>query len=358
VPPDPAVTRRGVIARLLVLAPLSAGVLLVEGIFAARGERGDLISVPAAGLALVLLWLGTGWALRSWLALLLALLPALMLTLGAALVGDLAPAGGAILLVVGTVLLMSVAWYRLSAGPRPPGQVSALGGGIAGRSWPAYPSSGAHVPPAEGRTPASPADPAAIDDPARAPFRPLDPLGAHFLNTAPPPHPADAGQPPGPGPDIEVPYRPAPGWDTSATDRAARDGFVASIKGRGGATAPTLASLEEFFAGNGDPRSIAPSLRGAVPLQTFRSVMHRIRAHPAVSELLVQVEPLEPGRYPAGEWPLAGSLHVVATLSAAEIDALAADLHPDASLGPLPAAELADGTPAPAGSHEFAIWWG
>jgi hypothetical protein len=357
VPPDPAVTRRGVLARLLVLAPLSAGVLLVEGIFAARGERGDLISVPAAGLALVLLWLGTGWALRSWLALLLALLPALMLTLGAALVGDLAPAGGATLLVVGTVLLMSVAWYRLSAGPRLPGPASAGGDGIAGRSWPAYPSIGPHVPPAEGRAPASPADPAAIGDPALAPFRPLDPLGAHFLNAPPPPpHPADSGQPP--GPDIEVAYRPAPGWDTSATDREARDRFVAAIKGRGGAIAPTLATLEEFFTGNGDPRSVAPSLRGTVPLQTFRSVLHRIRAHPAVSELLVQVEPLEPGRYPAGEWPLAGSLHLVATLNAAEIDALAADLHPDASLGPLPAAELADGTPAPPGSHEFAIWWG
>jgi hypothetical protein len=421
--PDPADTRRSILARLLVLAPLALGVLLVEGIFAARGERGDLISLPAAGVAVILLWMGTAWALRSWFVLLLTFLPAMMLTLGAAMVGDVAPGGGAVLLVIGALLLTAVASFRLSGrqhprtfgpptaadsaeapwpgslpseGPRPggawPGSAwpggawpgSAWPGGATGSVWPdppiaparpgAEPGRPGSRPGAAGfrpggdrarRGPAQPwpgllgAGSGTPDGPLpRFPFRPLDPLGAHFLGGPPPP---GAGKPLPTGGSVELPSpphdRPAPDWDTSGTDRGARDRFVARLRERGGASAPTLAGLEEFFAGNGDPRSIAPSLRGAVPLSTFRMVLHRIRANPAVSELLVQVEPLEPGRYPAGEWPVAGSLHLITTLSAAEIDALAADVHPEPAIGPLPAAELADGTPAPPGSGELAIWW-
>lgn len=416
--PDPADTRRSLLARLLVLAPLALGVLLVEGIFAARGERGDLISLPAAGVAVILLWMGTAWALRSWFVLLLTFLPAMMLTLGAAMVGDVAPGGGAVLLVIGALLLTAIASFRLSGRQQPrtfgpsaaagsavapwPGSLPPDGappgggwpeadgpGGATGSPWPDLGSAPArpgadqsrpgagYRPGVAGPRPggdrsrpgreqawpglrgAGPGGPGAPDGPLpRFPFRPLDPLGAHFLGGPPP---SRAGTPPPTGGSAEFPSpphdRPAPDWDTSGTDRGARDRFVARLRERGGASAPTLAGLEEFFAGNGDPRSIAPSLRGAVPLSTFRMVLHRIRANPAVSELLVQVEPLEPGRYPAGEWPVAGSLHLITTLSAAEIDALAADLHPEPSIGPLPAAELADGTPAPPGSGELAIWW-
>jgi hypothetical protein len=413
---DPADARRSILARLLVLAPLAVGVLLVEGIFAARGERGDLISLPAAGVAVILLWMGTAWALRSWFVLLLTFLPAMMLTLGAAMVGDVAPGGGAVLLVIGALLLTAVASFRLSARQPPRGFGPSTGagsaaswpgsvpsgsawtdgawpgagwpGGAAGTAWPGpgpaatRPDTGqsrpggeqvrpggtgsrpggdrsgeGHSPGIRGGAPAA----GGQDGPLpRFPFRPLDPLGAHFLGS-PPPSPG-AGTPPPPGGSTEFPSpphdRPAPDWDTSGTDRGIRDRFVARTKERGGAVAPTLTSLEEFFAGNGDPRSIAPSLRGAVPLTTFRTVLHRIRDHPAVSELLIQVDPLEPGRYPAGEWPVAGSLHLITTLSAADIDALAADLHPDPSIGPLPADALADGSPAPPGSGEIAIWWG
>jgi len=86
-------------------------------------------------------------------------------------------------------------------------------------------------------------------------------------------------------------------------------------------------------------------------------VLHRLRDHRGVAEVLVQVEPLEAGRYPAGEWPVAGSVHVIATLDAAELDALVEPLRAEPALGPLPADELTSGDPAPAGSSEYAMWW-
>ena len=355
-----AVTRRSVIARLALVVPLVVGVLVVEGLFAATGQSGDIVSLPAAGVALVLIWMGVAWALHSWVALLMTFVPAVMVTLGAAMVGGLSPGAGAALVLVGTALVAAIVSFRLSAPARGWSPGWTAGPRTAAGSWPPVGS----WPPA-GATPGShsvraepAADGPAGDDAAtagwyRTMFRPLDPLGAHFL------HPRSTGKPQGepsppnpPGSD-----RPAPVWDTSATDRGARDRLVALLCRRGGAAGPTLATLEEFFTGNGDPRSIAPGLRGAVPLATVRAVLHRVREHRAVAELLVQVEPLEAGRYPAGEWPVAGSLHVIATLDADELDGMLTALRPEPAIGPLPVTELTSGGPAPAGSGEFAIWW-
>lgn len=339
----------------MIVLPVAVGVLVVESIFAARGEPGDVVSVPAAGLALLLLWAGVAWALRGWVVLLMTFVPATMIALGAAMVAGTAPGPGAALLLVGLALIGAIISFRLSTPERrwSPGWIPVPPS--TGRPWPG--GTGLEHPTA-GSPGGKPAADAARDG-DRGPetpgygFRPLDPLGVHFLHPVTPPLPPAAGGPEDPSPL----QRPSPDWDTSRTDVAARDRLVAVLCRRGGTTGPTLATLEEFFTGNGDPRSIAPGLRGAVPLATFNTVLHRVRDHRQVAELLVQVEPLESGRYPAGEWPVAGSVHLVTTLDADEIDALVTDLRPEPALGPLPADRLAGGAPAPTGSAEFALWW-
>jgi hypothetical protein len=355
-PPPAPVTRRSVAARLLLIAPAALGVLLAEGIFATRGADGDVVSIPAAGVALVLLWFGVAWALHSWVALLMTFVPAVMISLGAALVGESAPGAGVALLLVGLALLSGIVRFRLSVPDRgwSPGWSSSTH--HPGEPWPAVGSWST-----DGITPRraggdenggdGPSGARGVVPPGPAPVgRPLDPWGAHFLQRA-----ASGPQPA--CPEGSPPDRPAPDWDTSGTDIAARDRFVALLCRRGGTAGPTLATLEEFFTGNGDPRSIAPGLRGAVPLSRINAVLHRLRDHRGVAEVLVQVEPLEAGRYPAGEWPVAGSVHVIATLDAAELDALVEPLRAEPALGPLPADELTSGDPAPAGSSEYAMWW-
>src|SRR5699024_7868974 len=120
---------------------------------------------------------------------------------------------------------------------------------------------------------------------------------------------------------------------------------------------PTVVTLEKFFTGNGDPRSIAPGLRGAVPLGRFATVLHGLRSRPDVSSVAVPLEPLEPGAYPAGEWPVAGSIQVIGTVTGGELDAVVDQLRAETPLGPLPADRFPDGTVTPEGSVEYALWW-
>ena len=353
-PPGPSLSRRSVVARLLLVGPAALGVLLAEGIFATRGADGDVVSLPAAGVALLLLWFGVAWALHSWVALLMTFVPAVMISLGAAVVGQSAPGAGAALLLVGIALLSGIVRFRLSVPDRgwTPGWSASTR--HPDEPWPAvgsWSSGPASARSGAGTSGGDDADgPGEVAAPGRpAAGRPLDPWGAHFLQST---------TPGSPRPEEDEPSeRPEPEWDTSATDVPARDRFVAQLCRRGGTAGPTLATLEEFFTGNGDPRSVAPGLRGAIPLARINAVLHRLRDHDGVAEVLVQVEPLEAGRYPAGEWPVAGSVHVIATLDAAELDALVEPLHAEPALGPLPADELSSGDPAPAGSSEYAIWW-
>jgi hypothetical protein len=349
-----------VIARLLLITPVALGVLLTEALFATRGLDGDVVSLPAAGVALALLWLGVAWALRSWVALLITFVPAVMISLGAALIGQAAPGAGAALLLVGLALLGGIVKFRLSAPDRgwTPGWAASTH--HPAEPWPAV---GSWHPDGDGSCPGGGArgdDEGAVEPSSGPPdrptaARPLDPWGAHFLHAT-----AATGSSPrqgDPAPDPSARHRSAPDWDTSATDVPARDRFVALLCRRGGTVGPTLATLEEFFTGNGDPRSIAPGLRGAIPLSRINATLHRLRDESGVAEVLVQVEPLEAGRYPAGEWPVAGSVHVIATLDAAELDAMVEPLRAEPAIGPLPAVELTSGAEAPAGSSEFALWW-
>jgi len=344
--------------------PIACGALLVEAIFATRGERGDIVSLPAAVVALLLLWVGVAWALRSWVVLLMTFVPAVLVTLGAALVTGLAPGAGGALLLVGLGLIGAIVSFRLSAPERgwtpgwSTGPRTASGPFPAVGSWPADPPRG-RGPGGAGPSTRAPRGDGGDLDSYRGAFRPLDPLGAHFLHPGPagPPRPGHLPIDPSPAADDSPVDRPAPAWDTSATDRGARDRLVAELCRRGGTTGPTLATLEEFFTGNGDPRSIAPGLREAVPLGQFHAVLRRLRERPSVAEVLVQIEPLEAGRYPAGEWPVAGSVHVIASLDAAELDAIVKPLQAESVIGPLPVTELTTGVPAPSGSGEYALWW-
>ncbi len=342
-------------ARLLLVLPLLTGVLIVEAVFAARGESGDLISVPAAGIGMLLLWVGIAWALRSWVALLMTFAPATMIILGAAMIGDLAPGSGAALLLVGISLMATIILFRLSSPvPRPtipPAWQSGLGASTTslGTTSPGSRSTG----PTPAGTAAAAGDLGAARG-SRAPAHgDLAGQADDFAGT----DPAADGFADGDFVGDEAAERAARASDTSATDRAARDRLVALLCRRGGAAGPTLATLEEFFTGNGDPRSIAPRLRGAVPLRDFRSALHRLRCRAGVAEVLMQVDPLQAGRYPGGEWPAAGGVHLVATVGPDEMDRLAAPLRTEAIIGPLPVNELAAGGPAPAGSGEYALWW-
>lgn len=314
---DPA---RALAARLLLMVPLVIGTVLAEAIFAARGPDGSDIAMVAAVIAFLLCWQGVAWALRSWVAVLLTFVPAVMITLGAAMVGAVEPVGGAILLVLGGTLLLAVVWFRVAAPSR--------------RWTPGWSAGGDAL-----------LDIGALEGHA-------DGSGAAKGRGH------GTGEPSGAAPVSGPPGRPVPRWDTSATDVAARDALVLALCQRGGAAGPTVATLEEFFTGNGDPRSIAVSLRGAVPLSTFATVLHTLRARPDVSEVLVQVEPLGEGDYAAGCWPAAGSVRVVGAVAPDDLDAAVAALKAAPALGPLPITELADGRPAPAGAGEYAVWWG
>lgn len=326
---DPA---RALAARLLLMVPLVIGSVLAEAIFAARGPDGSNVAMSAAVVAFLLGWQGIAWALRSWVAVLLTFVPAVMVTLGAAMVGAVEPVGGAILLAIGATLLLGVVWFRVAAPSR--------------RWTPGWSASWS----------ASWADDAVHD------------LGALDMGVpewfAAGTAPSEADEPTPRRQDRPVPAVAAglPGhrqlrWDTSGTDIAARDALVLALCQRGGAAGPTVATLEEFFTGNGDPGSIAASLRGAVPLSTFATVLHTLRARPDVAEVLVQIEPLIAGNYPAGSWPAAGSVRVVGAVGPDDLDAAVATLRPAPALGPLPVAKLADGRPAPAGAAEYAVWW-
>jgi len=95
---------RALAARLLLMLPLVVGTVLTEAIFAAGGAATSDISLAAAVVAFLLCWQGVAWALRSWVAVLLTFVPAVMITLGAAMVAAVEPVGGAILLTVGPPL--------------------------------------------------------------------------------------------------------------------------------------------------------------------------------------------------------------------------------------------------------------
>src|SRR5699024_9328585 len=88
--------------------------LLAEGVFAARGDAGDAVSLPAAVVAFALIWLGVAWALRSWVAILLTFVPAVLTTLGAAMVGGLEPVGGAALTIVGATMVLAIMFSRVT----------------------------------------------------------------------------------------------------------------------------------------------------------------------------------------------------------------------------------------------------
>ncbi|MBN9608411.1 MAG: hypothetical protein J0I11_03730 [Actinobacteria bacterium] len=313
---------RALAARLLLMLPLVVGTVLTEAIFAAGGAATSDISLAAAVVAFLLCWQGVAWALRSWVAVLLTFVPAVMITLGAAMVAAVEPVGGAILLTVGGTLLLAVVWVRVAAPSRRWTPGWSASGGSGGADAPEFDMSelDALEPP---RNPT-----------ARAGVRESSDAAAHT------------------GRD-----RRPPSWDTSATDIAARDALVLALCQRGGAAGPTVATLEEFFTGNGDPRSIAAPLRGSVPLSTFAAVLHTVRARPDVAEVLVQVEPLGQGEYPAGSWPAAGSIRVVGAVDPDDLDMAMAPLRAAPAVGPLPATELADGRPAPDGVSEYAVWW-
>lgn len=302
----PPAWQLAIISRLIMVIPMSLGTLGVEIIFVHRAitsGAGGTIAIGAAVITFFLLWVALAWAMRSWVSMLITFIPAVLVTLGGAFLLGYSRTSGTILLIVGLTMVGSIVWFRLARPTR----------------W--WNATGLHAP-----------------DP-----RPKN--TSYDVSVGPPDR------------DPRPPISSSPDWDTSATHRRKRDAFVLDMCQRGGTVGSVLVTLEEFFTGNGDPRSIAPTLRGAVPLTRFATVLHSLRARPDVQAVLIQVEPLAEGEYQLGQWPTAGGVHIFGQLSGADIDEHVAGLAAEPAIGPLPVTELPDGTPAGADAAEYALWW-
>lgn len=120
-----------------------------------------------------------------------------------------------------------------------------------------------------------------------------------------------------------------------------------------------ICTLEEFFTGNDDPASIIPNLGPELDVATVRTGLERLRQHPSVHEVFLQLDHLEWDEYPEGEWPYSNEVGVVTTLSLAEVDDLTRELQTDCANGPYPTWDGAEGAPAlPPGYHFVSVSWG
>lgn len=241
--PPPLSNARGAPwTRVCVVLLVAAAAAVIATVYARDGADGDPVSLPASGIAFVVLLAGTWWATRwSWMPLVM-LLPAAWVAVS----GPIAVSGEDdslvlpfVLQAVGLLVVFGCCRYGLrerskvrlpSPAPYqpliwPPGHGPGPG---PSRAMP-FPSWGNAVPSAGAASPAapmSPAGPAGVGAPmtptgapnpgGQARFRPMDPLGAHLLmesqqrrRPAAPPAPP-AGPPVKPPPSEQRRSRHAP----------------------------------------------------------------------------------------------------------------------------------------------------
>ncbi len=154
--------------------------------------------------------------------------------------------------------------------------------------------------------------------------------------------------------------------DVPAIDRHKRDALLRRLRPAfENDDADPVASLEDFFDGNGDEWSLAPNARdvGRPPLARCLEVLREIRARSDVQDVLVAIHrPLDPARE-SDRWPRSDTVFIVAAREPSAIEEWTQALVPDevTDLGAcwsLDSIATPPGAPAlQAGMRVHRLWW-
>jgi hypothetical protein len=114
-----------------------------------------------------------------------------------------------------------------------------------------------------------------------------------------------------------------------------------------------VVSLEEFFEGNEDPGSIGYNLPDPPTPQEFYALLLGLRAHPEITDVLVEVKDLED---PDG-WPSADTIWFVTSMTDEELARLFEErIRPDAWPDYPPQYPI-EPIRCPPGTHAIAAWY-
>ncbi len=96
---------------------------------------------------------------------------------------------------------------------------------------------------------------------------------------------------------------------------------------------PPVVTLEEFFEGNPDPRSIAPNLDGEPGLEFFFERLKALRSREDVRDVFVNIYDRSSLIFGDEEgWPMAQNVHVLTSAPEAVVETWADALHADGAV--------------------------
>lgn len=139
-------------------------------------------------------------------------------------------------------------------------------------------------------------------------------------------------------------------------DSVKRRQLLSAIRQHGlpstGGSLPVV-SLEEFFGGNDDIRSIGRNLARHPGINRFFSILRKIRSRPDVQDVLIEIH--EADESDEAAWPFSRQVFLVTTVPLRTVETWLLDLQPSEVK---PGQSLPSGSPSPeAGYDVFAAWW-